>query len=61
MDKILEGRPKIERSIRAIGTIGSISDYYSSLKASRDSMPTVGLTNYASYYKNYHLLCGLDE
>ena len=61
MDKILEGRPKIEKSIRAVGTIGAISDYYSSLKASRDSMPTVGSTNYASYYKNYHLLCGLNE
>ena len=61
MDKILEGRPKIEKSIRAVGTIREISDYYSSLKASRDSMPIVGSTNYASYYKNYHLLCGLNE
>ena len=61
MEKILEGRPKIEKSIRAVGTIAAISDYYRSLKASRDSMPTVGSTNYASYYKNYHLLCGLNE
>ena len=61
MEKIVEGRPKIEKSIRAVGTIAAISDYYRSLKASRDSMPTVGSTNYASYYKNYHLLCGLNE
>ena len=61
MDMILEDRPKIEKCIRAVGNIEVISEYYTSLKSSRDSMPTVGSTNYASYYKNYHLLCGLNE
>jgi hypothetical protein len=61
MDMMLEGRPKIEKCIRAVGNIEVISEYYTSLKSSRDSMPLVGSTNYASYYKNYHLLCGLNE
>ena len=60
MDKMLEGRPKIEKCIRAVGNIEVISEYYSSLKSSRNSMPVVGSTNYSDYYKNYHLLCGLD-
>ena len=48
---MLYARPKIERSIRSVGKIESISKYYEDLKDSRKAMPIVGVTNYADYYK----------
>lgn len=59
MDKMLENRPKIERCVRAVAEIKTISDYYASHLSSREKLPVVGLTNYAEYYKNFHSLCGL--
>ena len=60
MDAMLNARPKIERSIRSVGKIESISKYYENLKDSRKAMPTVGVTNYADYYKNFHKLCEIS-
>ena len=60
MYMMLDGRPKLEKSITSVGAIQAISAYYKNLKISRDSMPVVGSTDYSSYYKNYHFLCGID-
>lgn len=60
MDKMLENRPKVERCVRAIGQIEVIANYYASLRASRESLPVVGSTNYTEYYKNFHGLCGVN-
>ena len=59
MEKMLATRPKIKKTISAIGKIESISKYYQSLKASRAELPVVGSTNYSEYYKHFHNLCGV--
>ena len=59
MDKMLDNRPKLSISIHAIGKIEAISNYYREMQNSRNDMPTVGLTNYSDYYKNFHFLCNL--
>ena len=59
MDKMLDNRPKLSISIHAIGKIEAISNYYREMQNSRNDMPTVGLTNYSDYYKNFHFLCDI--
>ena len=57
MDPILSQRPKIKRSIEGVGALENIQKYYSGLKETRQSLPTVGSTDYADYYSNFHALC----
>ena len=57
MEPITADRPKIKRSIEGIGAMENVRQYYASLKETRQNMPTVGKTNYADYYKNFHALC----
>ena len=57
MDPILSERPKIKRSIEGVGALENIQKYYSGLKETRRSLPTVGSTDYADYYSNFHALC----
>ena len=60
MEPMLRGRPKIERVIKAVGGLATLARYYSTHRSSRADLPTVGSTNYADYYKNFHLLCQLE-
>ena len=57
MEPITADRPKIKRSIEGIGAIENVRQYYASRKETRKNLPTVGETNYADYYKNFHALC----
>ena len=56
MEMILESRPNIKRAIETVGSWKKIKDYYSALKSTRKSLPTVGVTKYQDFYKNFHSL-----
>tara|TARA_Y100001970_G_C14125057_1_gene798473 strand:- start:41 stop:232 length:192 start_codon:yes stop_codon:yes gene_type:complete len=56
MDMILDSRPNIKRAIETVGSWKKINDYYRELKPTRQSLPTVGVTKYQDFYKNFHSL-----